>query len=108
VQVVNTCGSPDGSSRQIVGTATVADPATNAKLDVSFFGPFAAPYWIIELDRDYRYAVVGAPSRQFLWILSRTPTLDDDTLAGILDRLPDRGYDPERLEWTVQSRAADP
>ena len=108
VRVVNTCGSTDGGSRDIVGSATVTDPATNAKLNVSFFGPFGAPYWIIELDEDYQYAVVGDPSREFLWILSRTPSLDDATLSGILDRLPDRGYDPDGLIWTVQSQATTP
>lgn len=108
VRVVNTCGSPDGGSRDIVGSATVTDPSTNAKLMVSFFGPFGAPYWIIELDEDYQYAVVGDPSREFLWILSRTPSLDEATLSGILDRLPDRGYDPDGLIWTVQSQATTP
>ncbi len=109
VRVVNTCGSTDGSSRDIVGTARVIDPTTNAKLSVSFFGPlFGAPYWIIELDDDYQYAVVGNPSREFLWILSRTPALDDTTLSGILGRLPDYGYDPDRLIWTVQSEAMTP
>jgi apolipoprotein D and lipocalin family protein len=108
VRVVNTCGSTDGGSRDIVGSATVTDPSTNAKLSVSFFGPFGAPYWIIELDEDYQYAVVGDPSREFLWILSRTPSLDEATLSGILDRLPDRGYDPDGLIWTVQSQATTP
>ena len=97
VRVVNTCGSTDGSSRDIVGSASVTDPSTNAKLSVSFFGPFGAPYWIIELDEDYQYAVVGDPSRECLWILSRTPSLDEATLSGILDRLPARGYDPDGL-----------
>jgi len=109
VRVVNTCGSTDGSSRDIVGSATVTDPSTNAKLRVSFFGPlFGAPYWIIELDDDYQYAVVGDPTREFLWILSRTPSLDDATLSGILGRLPDYGYDPDGLIWTVQSQAMTP
>jgi apolipoprotein D and lipocalin family protein len=109
VLVVNTCGSIDGSSRDIVGSATVTDPSTNAKLSVSFFGPlFGAPYWIIDLDEDYQYAVVGDPSREFLWILSRTPSLDDATLSGILGRLPQYGYDPDRLTWTVQSEASRP
>jgi apolipoprotein D and lipocalin family protein len=109
VRVVNTCGSPDGSSREIVGTAVVTDSSTNAKLSVSFFGPlFAAPYWIIDLDEDYRYAVVGDPSRELLWILSRTPSLDDATLSEILGRLPEFGYDPDRLTWTVQSEAGTP
>jgi apolipoprotein D and lipocalin family protein len=107
--VVNTCGSTDGSSRDIVGSAVVTDESTNAKLSVSFFGPlFGAPYWIIELDEDYQYAVVGDPSREFLWILSRAPSLDEATLSGILSRLPDYGYDPDRLTWTVQSQAVVP
>jgi apolipoprotein D and lipocalin family protein len=109
VRVVNTCGSPDGSSREIVGSAVVTDPSTNAKLSVSFFGPlFGAPYWIIELGEDYHYAVIGDPSREFLWILSRTPALDDATLAEVLGRLPDYGYDPDGLVWTVQSEAMTP
>ena len=64
--------------------------------------------WIIELDEDYQYAVVGDPSREFLWILSRTPSLGDAPLSGILGRLPDYGYDPDRLIWTVQSQAMTP
>jgi len=109
VRVVNTCGSTDGGSRDIVGSAAVTAPSTNAKLSVSFFGPlFGAPYWIIELDEDYQYAVVGEPSREFLWILSRAPSLDDATLSGILGHLPDYGYDPEGLIWTVQSQAMTP
>jgi len=109
VRVANTCGSTEGSSREIVGTAVVTDSSTNAKLSVSFFGPlFGAPYWIIELDDDYKYAVVGDPSREFLWILSRTPSIDDATLSGILGRLPDYGYDPDGLIWTTQSEAMTP
>ncbi len=104
VTVHNVCRAEDGKSvsRTITGFATVADRETNAKLTVYFFFPFGAPYWIIELDEDYRYAVVGDPSRSFLWILSRTPTLDDETYGQILQRLPAKGYDPERLELMPQ------
>ena len=104
VSVVNTCrsGSLDGPEQRIQGSARVADPATNAKLKVSFFPPFEADYWIIGLGADYEYAVVGEPSRAFLWILSRTPTIDDATYQTILDGLPAKGYDPARLELTPQ------
>jgi apolipoprotein D and lipocalin family protein len=104
IRVVNTCrqGSLDGPIERIEGTAVIDDPTTNAKLLVSFFPPFQSPYWIIELDEDYEYAVVGEPSRSFLWILSRSPSLDDETYQGILDRLPAKGYDPVRLERTLQ------
>lgn len=104
VTVLNTCnkGSLDGPVDQIVGKARVPDPANPAKLKVSFFPPFEADYWVIDLGPDYEYAVVGEQSRQFLWVLSRTPALDDATYQEILDRLPAKGYDPGRLVRTVQ------
>lgn len=104
VGVENTCRTQDGSqvARSIAGFAKIADPDAPAKLTVYFFWPFGAPYWIIDLDESYTYAVVGDPSRRFLWILSRTPTMDEATYAAIVSRLPDMGYDPNRLERTVQ------
>lgn len=103
VRVFNTCRNADGEiANTIEGFAAVSDPTTNAKLTVYFFYPFGAPYWIIELGDNYEYAVVGDPSRSYLWILSRTPTLDESTYADILSRLPDRGYDPARLELMPQ------
>lgn len=104
VSVLNTCREADGRTlkSQIEGFATVADKSTNAKLTVYFFYPFGAPYWIIELDENYQYAVVGDPTRRFLWILSRTPALDPAIYEGILQRLPEKGYDPARLEPTPQ------
>ena len=47
--------------------------------------------------------VVGEPKRKYLWILSRTPTLDQDTLDGILSRLPEKGYSSDRPQWTPQA-----
>ena len=109
IRVTNTCrlDSPEGELDIIVGRAEVADEETNAKLKVYFFGSFGAPYWIIDLDPTpgddpYVYAVVSEPTRSFLWILSRTPTLDDTTLNGILDRIVEQGLEPEKLQWTLQ------
>jgi len=104
ISVVNTCreGSLDGPESRIEGYATIADPTTNAKLSVVFFPPFGAPYWIIDLDADYQWAVIGEPSRSTLWILSRTPTMDEATYEGILGRLAAKGYDPARLVVTPQ------
>ncbi|HRX84109.1 MAG TPA: lipocalin family protein [Phycisphaerae bacterium] len=101
IEVFNTCLAADGSEVSTIrGTARVVDPATNAKLTVSFpFIPFPGDYWIIQLGDDYEYAVVGEPRRSTLFILSRTPTLDADTLDGILTRLTEQGYDPERLVY---------
>jgi apolipoprotein D and lipocalin family protein len=104
VRVVNQCREErlDGPVRKVTGTARVIDAATNARLEVSFFRPFWGEYWIIALDTDYRWAVVGHPSRDYLWILSRTPVLDETIYRQILDELPARGYDPSRLQRTLQ------
>lgn len=105
INVLNTCieGELDGNVRTIQGTARVVDEETNAKLAVAFFGPFEGDYWILELGANYEYAVVGEPSRRFLWILSRQPVLDETLLDSILSRLPDMGYDPEQLEFVLHA-----
>jgi apolipoprotein D and lipocalin family protein len=105
IQVVNRCykNSLDGKLKEAKGRAKIVDDQTFAKLKVSFFGPFWGDYWIIDLDTDYAWAVVGEPKRKYLWILSRTPALDKETLDGILLRLPAQGYDTDNLQWTPQA-----
>ncbi len=104
IAVENRCrkGTPEGELDRSEGVARVVDAESNAKLEVSFFGPFWGDYWIIDLGDDYEYAVVGHPSRDYLWILSRTPTLDPDVYRGILRRLEQQGYDTGKLVRTVQ------
>jgi apolipoprotein D and lipocalin family protein len=104
IDVLNQCreGSLDGELRSNLGRARVIDRKTNAKLQVSFFRPFWGDYWIIDLDDDYQYTVVGHPGRDYLWILSRTPTLAEETYRTILERLETRGYDTSRLIRTQQ------
>ena len=104
IKVVNSCrkGTLDGKPKQSTGRAKVIDTATNAKLKVSFFRPFWGDYWIIDLDPDYQWAVVGVPNRKYLWILSRTPLMDDTVYDDLLSRLPAMGYDPARLNRTPQ------
>ncbi len=97
VDVVNRC-IVDGKEKVARGRARVAE--SSSKLEVSFFGPFWAPYWIINLAGDYSTAVVGHPSRDYLWILSRTPTLDAQTYAGLIARAQALGYDTGRLVRT--------
>lgn len=99
IDVLNACrtGGPEGEIRSAKGIAKVVDPATNAKLKVSFFRPFWGDYWIIGLGSEYQFAVVGHPSRQYLWILSRTPRMDEATYREILARLEALGYDTARL-----------
>lgn len=104
VDVLNRCflETLDGELSETEGTARVTDPKTRSKLEVTFFWPFYGAYWIIDLDPSYAYAVVGHPSRDYLWILSRTPTLDEDVYAGILERLEAMGYPLDRLHETLQ------
>jgi apolipoprotein D and lipocalin family protein len=104
IDVLNECrkGSLDGKEDSARGRARVVDRDTNAKLEVSFFRPFWGDYWIIDLGPNYEYAVIGHPSRDYLWILSRTPTLDETTYEGISSRLEEKGYPLGRLEKTIQ------
>jgi len=104
IDVVNRCrkGALDGPEDSAHGRARVVDPATNAKLEVSFLRPFWGDYWVTDLGADYEYAVVGHPGRDYLWILSRTPTLAPAVYDGIVERLRGKGYEVERLVKTLQ------
>jgi apolipoprotein D and lipocalin family protein len=104
ITVVNECydKSFSGKLRSVKGKAWVVDKETNARLKVSFFWPFAGDYWIIDLGRDYEYAVVGHPNRKYLWILSRTPEMDEEVYQDILSRLREQEYDIAKLIRTVQ------
>jgi len=97
IEVTNTCYREDGSAFVAAGRAWAPDSSESAKLKVSFvrfLGGWLFPgdYWILDLDPDYRYAVVGHPRRTYGWILSRTPTLPEETLEGIFSRLEAQGY----------------
>lgn len=100
VGVHNECVTDSGGLDQIEGAATVVDPKTNARLRVVFGNFFArlfgstreGNYWIIDLDPDYRTSVVGTPDRRFLWILSRTPQLDDATYRRLVERARQLGF----------------
>jgi apolipoprotein D and lipocalin family protein len=89
--------------KEAKGVAYATD-ASNSKLKVSFFRPFYGDYWILMLDEEYRYAVVGDPSREYLWILSRRPTLEEEITKQILAGLPELGYDTSKLLWTEQEK----
>lgn len=74
-------------------------------LRVSFFGPFYADYRVLKLAPDYSYALVGGGSDDYLWILSRTPQLNDDARRRIVSDAHSRGYNTERLIWVKQDEA---
>jgi apolipoprotein D and lipocalin family protein len=89
--------SASGKLRSAKGKAWVVDKQSNAKLKVSFFWPFAGDYWVIDLGENYEYAVVGHPDRKYLWVLSRTPEMDENVYQAILDRLQKQEYDTSKL-----------
>ena len=104
IAVLNECyeGSFSGRLRDAKGTAKVVDKQSNAKLTVSFFWPFYGDYWIIDLGKEYEYAVVGHPDRTYLWILSRTKKMDEKVYRNILEKLEAKGYDTTKLIGTRQ------
>jgi apolipoprotein D and lipocalin family protein len=105
IEVVNRCrrDSLDGPFRSVTGKARVVDEETNARLKVTFFWPFSGDYWIIDLGDEYEYAVVATPNRKYLWILSRTPAMDDNVYERIRKKVSEQHFDPSRLEMTPQS-----
>jgi apolipoprotein D and lipocalin family protein len=101
VKVENRC-IKRGKVDTVEGTARVKDPAVPAVLGVKFFPIFEAPYWIVDLDPDYQWAVVASPDRKYLWILSRSPELDPAVRAALIADLQQRGFDMSRLEPSPQ------
>jgi apolipoprotein D and lipocalin family protein len=103
IGVLNECRKANGGVSTAKGTAKVADPkGPNTKLKVTFFWPFSGDYWIIDLDPEYRWAVVGEPARKYLWILSRTPKLDDAVYQGVVERARAQGFNVGKLIRTPQ------
>lgn len=107
IEVLNSC-LKDGKIDTAKGKAWVVDRTTNAKLKVSFFWPFRGDYWIIELGKDYEYAVVSAPSMKYLWVLAREPKMDEAQYEAIIGRLKERGFDISRLQRTYRGIRSDP
>lgn len=75
------------------GIAWVPDQKEPAKLKVQFFWPFTGDYWIMELDKNYRYALIGEPSFKYLWILAREKTMDESLYKRLLQKAIENGYD---------------
>lgn len=109
IEVVNRCEKEDGSVIEARGIAKVVDEAGNAKLKVSFVSflgwrPFWGDYWVIGLDEEYRWAVVGTPDRKYGWILARTSSLDDESLEEVYSVLERNGYKRDAFVTSDPSR----
>ena len=109
IEVINSCVQKDGRTKTVKGEARLVDETTNAKLKVrfapailSFIPQVWGDYWIIELGREYDYAVIGDPKRDYFWILSRKPSIDEGLYQDILRRAEKNGFQPGRVQRTSQ------
>ncbi|KAL9242483.1 hypothetical protein vseg_016476 [Gypsophila vaccaria] len=110
VHVINETWS-NGKRDAIEGTAYKADAnSEDAKFKVKFYVPPFLPiipvvgdYWILALDADYQYALIGEPRRRYLWLLCRQPHMDEDTYQQLLLTATHQGYDVSKLHKTPQS-----
>jgi apolipoprotein D and lipocalin family protein len=105
IAVLNQCRTADGRIAQAEGIAKPVADSGNAKLRVSFFRPFYGDYWILDLDPDYRWVLVGESGRDYAWILARTPTLDAQVQERLLARAAALGFDRQAFVYTPQTAA---
>jgi apolipoprotein D and lipocalin family protein len=97
----NYISDPEKSS-DIKGVAWVPDKNVPAKLKVQFFWPFSADYWILYLDKDYRFVLVGEPALKYLWILSREKKMEDSIYNMLLQKAVENGYDVKEIIRVAQ------
>jgi apolipoprotein D and lipocalin family protein len=95
IKVLNSCrkDAVDGKLKTAKGKAKIVEGSQNAKLRVSFFGPFYGDYWVLDHADDYSWAIVGEPKGQFLWMLTRRAKPSDAQRDLIEQRVRDMGYD---------------
>jgi apolipoprotein D and lipocalin family protein len=110
VDVINQCYRENGERKKAKGLARIVKGSSNSQLEVSFFKllffrPVWGDYWVLGLDNEYRWVVIGTPDRKYGWILSREPRLEEDDEEQIETILLDQGYDPESFKPTAHSPA---
>lgn len=107
ITVLNSCrkNGLDGKLETATGKAKIVEGSGNAKLRVSFFGPFYGDYWVLDRADDYSWAIVGEPSGRYLWLLHRAPRPGDAVLNAMKRRAATLGYDVNLLRMTQQSAA---
>jgi len=92
----------DGKHKKAKAFAKIPNANEPGRLKVYFFWPFGADYLILDLDKDYQWALVGSNSPNYLWILSRTPEMDKTLYKAIVDKAKSLGYDTTKLELVPQ------
>jgi lipocalin len=99
IQVINEGykNTLDGKRSRAEGKAKIPDKQEPGKLKVAFFLFFYADYFVLELDENYQYAMIGSSSDKYFWILSRSPQMDSQTYEMLLEKARKRGYNLEKL-----------
>ena len=92
----------DGELSKAFGKAKIPNKLEPGKLKVSFFWIFYADYYVLELDENYRYVMIGSSSDKYFWILSRTPQMEPATYEMLLEKARKRGYNLAKLEKVPQ------
>lgn len=109
ISVVNSCDTKSGERSVAEGRAKVEDTVSNSKLKVTFVKifnwvfAFGGKYWILDVDANYSYALVGDPTRDYAWILSRTPKVSGEQLSQFEKKLSEEGYDTCKILTSVQT-----
>jgi lipocalin len=96
-------GSLDGELKTAVGKAKIPDPGKPANLKVAFFWFFYADYLVMELDTvNYGWALIGSSTDKYLWVLSRTPQMDENLYNSIIEKAKSRGFKTDNLIKVLQ------
>jgi apolipoprotein D and lipocalin family protein len=101
ISVTNTCRQAEGGQRTARGRARTTGALGEGKLEVSFFGPFWAKYWVLERAPDYSWSIVGEPSGRYLWLLTRAERISARERAFFETRISALGYRPAEMEWAA-------
>lgn len=101
MEVTNRC-LKEGREKEVKGKAYPMAGSNNSQLQLQFFWPMKGKYYIMALDEDYQYALVGHPNRRHLWILSRYPEMDEEVYVHYLQLARKEGFEINRLELTEQ------
>lgn len=111
IAVINKCKTDKDKIEEAKGKARIKDKQTNAKLEVrfapkvlSFLSNVWGDYWILDVGKNYEYALVGSPDRKYLWVLSRTPQLNNEKYESMMQIAKQEGFIPDKLIKTRQSQ----
>ena len=95
-------GSADGELKKYEPTGYIVDEQSNALWDMQFIWPFKAEYRVIYLDEDYQNTIIGRTKRDYVWLMSRQPAIEDSTYASLLAFIKEQGYDINKVQKVPQ------